>query len=90
MMDALVPFVETLATAAQNYRTPLDAFGEAVEAARSGPEGTTSLNPRFGRSAYVSAEGIDNAAQDISDPGACRVVAIMTEILDALKRHYSK
>ncbi|KAI0387222.1 dihydroxyacetone kinase Dak1 [Hypomontagnella monticulosa] len=85
MMDALIPFVETLAIAVQNGRAPLDAFEEAVKAARSGSETTKSLKPKFGRSTYVSAEGADNIAKGIPDPGAYGVVAIVAGILDALK-----
>ncbi|KAI1387026.1 dihydroxyacetone kinase Dak1 [Hypoxylon trugodes] len=89
MMDALIPFVETLEVAFLDDKAPLEAFGHAVAVANVGCESTSKLKPRFGRSTYVLAEGVNDATQDIPDPGACGVVAIVTGVFEALKVHYS-
>ena len=83
MMDALIPAISALAR--RRWDDPSVAFDDAVTAATLGCKRTKTLSSKFGRSTYVSAEGDDSSANDIPDPGACGVVAILTGIRDAIK-----
>ena len=85
MMDALIPFVQSLHESAA--KDVIVALSEAVEAARKGCDSTARLQSKYGRSTYVGAaqEGGASEADVMPDPGACGVVAIVQGILDALK-----
>ncbi|KAL0572138.1 hypothetical protein V5O48_009816 [Marasmius crinis-equi] len=79
VMDALIPFAEGLAKAAEDSSTKGDvadekaAFAKAEEACRVGGEGTASLKAKLGRATYVGGDG------DVvlpPDPGAMSLVAL--------------
>jgi triose/dihydroxyacetone kinase / FAD-AMP lyase (cyclizing) len=82
MMDALIPFVRTLASNTDvGYERALQL---AVEAARAGCEATRIAESKFGRSTYVSAGDDLDRTKGMPDPGACGVVAIVEGLLNAL------
>lgn len=65
MMDALIPYVETLESSA-------DAK-QAVEKAREGVEGTKKMTASLGRSAYLD----ENVVQGVPDPGAYGLLVLL-------------
>lgn len=71
LMDALVPFVETL--------NKTKDLSKAVEAARKGADETSKLPANFGRASYVNEEGLEN----IPDPGALGLAVIFEGLLKA-------
>ncbi|KAH7374765.1 dihydroxyacetone kinase [Plectosphaerella cucumerina] len=73
LMDALVPFVTSLATT-------LDVKQAAAEAA-TGAENTKALKPAFGRSVYVGSE--DSWMGKIPDPGAWAVSEFFQGLAEA-------
>ncbi|KAH8891488.1 dihydroxyacetone kinase [Thozetella sp. PMI_491] len=82
MMDALIPFIRTLAANTDvGYERALHL---AVEAARAGCEATRIAESKFGRSTYVSAGEDVDRTKGMPDPGACGVVAIVKGLLNAL------
>ncbi|KAH7127381.1 dihydroxyacetone kinase Dak1 [Dactylonectria macrodidyma] len=82
MMDALIPFVNTLSSA---NGTTLERLDQAVAAADAGCQLTRDIQGKFGRSTYVGAEEGGSVGRGIPDPGACGVFSIVTGIRDALK-----
>ena len=58
LMDAFVPFVETLKKTGNTK--------EAAEAAKKGADGTKGMKPKLGRTVYVGGHGWE----DVPDPGA--------------------
>jgi triose/dihydroxyacetone kinase / FAD-AMP lyase (cyclizing) len=58
MLDALVPFANTLATALEQGRSTADAVEAAVCAAEAGAEATARMIPRRGRSSYLGDRAI--------------------------------
>ena len=71
-MDALHPFVETLAKTGN--------VKEAAEAARKGAEGTKGMKASLGRTVYVGGSGW----QDVPDPGAHGLSEFLTGLAEAL------
>lgn len=69
VVDALVPFVDTLAET-------LD-IGRAVDAARIGSDATKGMEASLGRSVYVNAEGWS----ECPDPGAHGLVKLLEGFL---------
>ncbi|KAL7812956.1 dihydroxyacetone kinase [Trichoderma aethiopicum] len=69
VVDALVPFVDTLAET-------LDV-GKAVDAARVGSDATKGMEASLGRSVYVNAEGWS----ECPDPGAHGLVKLLEGLL---------
>jgi len=65
MMDALIPFIETLEGTG-------DA-GKAVEEARKGVEGTKTMEAKLGRSTYLD----ESATQGVPDPGAYGLLVLL-------------
>lgn len=59
MMDALIPFVETLAGNGGDAKP-------ALEKAREGVEGTKKMEAKLGRSTYLD----ESATRGVPDPGA--------------------
>lgn len=59
MMDALIPFIETLASDGGDAKP-------ALEKAREGVEGTKKMEAMLGRSAYLD----ESATRGVPDPGA--------------------
>ncbi|KAL8998292.1 MAG: hypothetical protein Q9169_002606 [Polycauliona sp. 2 TL-2023] len=72
LMDALVPFVETL-RATSNTK-------EAAEAAKRGAEHTKGMKASLGRSVYVGGEGYN----EVPDPGAYGLSLFLTGLAEAL------
>ncbi|KAK7206795.1 Dak1 domain-containing protein [Myxozyma melibiosi] len=65
LVDALAPFVETLASTKD--------VAAAAKAARAGAEGTKGMNASLGRAVYVDAAGYDR----VPDPGAVGIAELM-------------
>ncbi|KAL8657607.1 MAG: hypothetical protein Q9226_001750 [Calogaya cf. arnoldii] len=72
LMDALVPFVETL-KATGNTK-------QAAEAAKRGAENTKGMTPSLGRSVYVGGKG----HTEVPDPGAYGLSQFLTGLAEAL------
>ncbi|KAL8813395.1 MAG: hypothetical protein Q9223_000192 [Gallowayella weberi] len=72
LMDALVPFVETL-KATGNTK-------QAAEAAKRGAEKTKGMKASLGRSVYVGGEG----HREVPDPGAFGLSQFLTGLAEAL------
>ncbi|KAK9312256.1 Dak1 domain-containing protein [Lipomyces starkeyi] len=65
LIDALAPFVETLAAG--------EGVKNAAVAGRKGAEGTKGMNASLGRAVYVDAKGYDR----VPDPGAVGVAELV-------------
>ena len=65
MMDALIPFVETLAAH--------DDIGEALSKAKVGVEGTKKMEAKLGRSTYLD----ESATRGVPDPGAYGLLVLL-------------
>ncbi|KAL8952783.1 MAG: hypothetical protein Q9222_001330 [Ikaeria aurantiellina] len=72
LMDALVPFVETLKRTGNTK--------EAAEAAKAGAEGTKGMKASLGRSVYVGGEGHN----EVPDPGAHGLSQFLTALSEAM------
>ncbi|KAF4459486.1 dihydroxyacetone kinase [Fusarium albosuccineum] len=72
LMDALIPFVESLAKG---------NIGQAAEAAKKGCESTKGMEASLGRAVYVAGENWGK----VTDPGAEGVVAIVEGLIKGLK-----
>lgn len=72
LVDALHPFVETLAKTGN--------VKEAAEAARKGADGTKGMKASLGRTVYVGGSGW----QDVPDPGAYGLSEFLTGMAEAL------
>ena len=72
LIDALVPFVETLKKTGSTK--------QAAEAAKTGAEGTKGMKASLGRSVYVGGQG----HTEVPDPGAYGLSRFLTGIADAL------
>ncbi len=72
LVDALHPFVETLAKTGN--------VKEAAEAARKGADGTKGMKASLGRTVYVGGSGW----QDVPDPGAHGLSEFLTGMAEAL------
>jgi dihydroxyacetone kinase len=68
MLDALVPFTESLKGAGENLSREMVL--SAVEAAERGADATSQMNPRVGRSSYLGERVLGHP-----DPGA-KAIAI--------------
>lgn len=74
LMDALVPFVETF-----SHTTD---FGNVVESASEGADGTRSMNALLGRASYVGKEAF--GSDGVPDPGALGIVSVLEGILQSI------
>jgi len=63
MLDALVPFAESLKSAGKT--PPRQALASAIEAAERGADATAQMKPRLGRSSYLGDRVLGHP-----DPGA--------------------
>ncbi|KAL8760180.1 MAG: hypothetical protein Q9199_000202 [Rusavskia elegans] len=72
LMDALVPFVETLKSTGNTK--------QAAEAAKRGAESTKGMKPSLGRSVYVGGKGHN----EVPDPGAFGLSQFLTGLAEAL------
>ena len=80
LMDALIPFVETLHAHRSAGAEP--ALVAAVAAADAGFQATRSMRARLGRASYV---GQSDGAADVPDPGALGIVAVAGGILEGVR-----
>lgn len=65
MMDALIPFVESLAGGGE--------VGKALEKAKEGVEGTKKMEAKLGRSTYLD----ESATRGVPDPGAYGLLVLL-------------
>ncbi|KAI4147588.1 MAG: hypothetical protein LQ341_001759 [Variospora aurantia] len=72
LMDALVPFVETLKETGDTRK--------AAEAAKTGADSTKGMKASLGRSVYVGGEG----HTEVPDPGAYGLCQFLTGLADEL------
>ena len=78
MLDALMPFARTFATALDQGRSSTDALEAAASAAESGAAATAGMIPRRGRSSYLGERAISHP-----DPGAVAVAIWLRAIVSA-------
>ena len=72
LMDAFVPFIETLKKT-ENTK-------EAAEAAKKGADSTKGMKPKLGRTVYVGGQGWE----DVPDPGAYGLSEFFTGLAEGL------
>lgn len=79
LMDALIPFVETLEKTKD--------LEKAVEAVQKGAESTRKLEAKFGRASYVAQEELDQFQKEggLPDPGAIGLASLLKGFLDGYK-----
>jgi dihydroxyacetone kinase len=77
IMDALIPFVETL------HEKPGD-LRAAVAAASAGAEKTRRMEAKLGRASYVAKEQLSLEEDGIPDPGALGVVSVLEGVMAGL------
>jgi dihydroxyacetone kinase len=79
MLDALFPFVDTLAVQVDAGASISDAWRSAAEACRTAAEATASLVPKIGRARPLAERSVGTP-----DPGAISLGLIATAIGDVL------
>jgi D-erythrulose 4-kinase len=79
MIDALVPFVDTLVGQVGEGVSISDAWRSAAEACRSAAEATASLVPKIGRARPLAERSVGTP-----DPGAISLALIVTAIGEVL------
>lgn len=72
LVDALAPFVDTLAKS--------DNVKQAAKAAEQGANGTKGMKASLGRTVYVGGEGW----QDVPDPGAFGLARFLSSLVENL------
>ncbi|VVT50890.1 uncharacterized protein SAPINGB_P002914 [Magnusiomyces paraingens] len=79
LMDALVPFVKTLAET--------ESLEKAVAAAQEGADSTRKLEAKFGRASYVAKEELAQFDKEggLPDPGAFGLAALLQGLLSGYK-----
>lgn len=80
MMDALVPAVEALRTAADTGKSVSEAMDTAAAAAAAGAESTASMQARFGRAKNLGERTVGHV-----DPGATSIACIFAGFAEGLK-----
>ena len=80
LMDALIPFVDTLHARRSAGTEP--ALVAAVAAADAGYQATPGMLARLGRASYV---GQSDATAAVPDPGALGIVAVVRGILEGVR-----
>ncbi|GAB7357930.1 hypothetical protein MBLNU230_g0097t1 [Neophaeotheca triangularis] len=73
LVDALQPFVETLASSGD--------VGKAANAADEGAKGTKGMQASLGRTVYVGGSGFE----EVPDPGAYGLAVFLSAVAEALK-----
>lgn len=78
LMDALIPFVETLSATGD--------ITKAVESAHDGAESTRKLKAKFGRASYVGEAEFKQFEKEggLPDPGAIGLAALLAGFVSAL------
>ena len=71
MMDALIPAVEAMKTAADNGQDVASILNQAAEAARKGSQATREMKAAFGRARNLGARSIGHI-----DPGSASIALI--------------
>jgi dihydroxyacetone kinase len=78
LVDALVPFVETLSTQLAAGQPPATAWAQAAAAAEQGAEGTAQMVPRIGRARPLAERSLGHRdAGAVSLALSSRVVALI-------------
>ncbi len=75
MLDALVPAATAFRAALDAGKTPAEAWGEALDAAREGTAATANMHPRVGRAAYLGDRALGHP-----DAGATALTIWLTAI----------
>jgi len=75
MVDALVPFVDTLEAGFRSGASLATAWSDAAEAATAAAEATSALSPKLGRARPLAAKSVGHA-----DAGATSLALIATVI----------
>jgi dihydroxyacetone kinase-like protein len=78
MLDALLPALEALRSAAADGAALPDALGRSADAAREGMEATTPLEARKGRASYLGPRSVGH-----QDPGATSSHLLLRAAADA-------
>jgi dihydroxyacetone kinase len=81
MVDALAPAAKALTAALAAGDSGQDALAAAVDAARSGAQGTAAIRARLGRSSYLGDRVIGHP-----DPGAHAVALWLSSVAASLRR----
>jgi dihydroxyacetone kinase len=79
MVDALVPFADTLAARVADGASLEDAWGAAASAATTAAQATSDLMPGMGR-----ARSHGDKALGVPDPGAVSLALIVERVRDEL------
>jgi dihydroxyacetone kinase len=79
MVDALVPFADTLAARVADGASLVDAWGAAASAATKAAQATSDLMPAMGR-----ARSHGDKALGVPDPGAVSLALIVERVHDVL------
>lgn len=77
VMDALVPFIETLASGS--------TIEQAIDSAHEGAESTRRLKPKLGRATYVGNNG-NSDGEFVPDPGAFVVYEIVRGLREGIEQ----
>ncbi|KAK5116035.1 hypothetical protein LTR62_000491 [Meristemomyces frigidus] len=78
VMDALIPFCETLEREGD--------LGKAVEAAEEGARGTGGMKAKFGRATYVGEQSAEAQAGAPPDPGAMAAAIFLRGLLEGMQK----
>ncbi|EMD01014.1 hypothetical protein BAUCODRAFT_192470 [Baudoinia panamericana UAMH 10762] len=78
VMDALIPFCETL-------EKDVD-LKKAVEAAEEGAKSTSGMQAKFGRASYVGEKGAEASQDAPPDPGAMAAAIFLRGLLDGMQK----
>ncbi|KAK3672509.1 hypothetical protein LTR78_007559 [Recurvomyces mirabilis] len=78
VMDALIPFCETLEKDAD--------FSKAVKAAEQGAKGTSGMKAKFGRATYVGEKSAEANEDAPPDPGAMAAAIFLRGLLQGMQK----
>ncbi|MCG6567860.1 dihydroxyacetone kinase family protein [Tessaracoccus sp. ZS01] len=81
IIDAAVPFRDSLAAAAEQGRNVADAWAEATAVAQEAADATVSLSPRKGRARPLAERSVGHP-----DPGAVSFALCVRAVSDALRK----
>ncbi|AMM21581.1 dihydroxyacetone kinase [Frondihabitans sp. PAMC 28766] len=83
MIDALVPFADTLAAQVGAGTSLAEAWADAAEAAARGAESTTALSPKLGRAKTHGEKAVGSP-----DPGAVSFAALAAAVAATLSEQH--
>ncbi|MET1006894.1 MAG: DAK2 domain-containing protein, partial [Propionibacteriaceae bacterium] len=79
LLDALIPFVESLESGVQSGQSLVEAWVAAAEVATQQAEATADLAPKIGRSRVLA-----DRSQGHPDPGAVSLALVLTRVGERL------